>query len=69
MKGPNFEPFTENEKGISINLLLINSAVIALVTKSPTKKTTSHSKPFALCIVDKITLFGFINIFCGENIL
>lgn len=44
MNGPNFEPFKVKEMGISINLLLINSAVIALVTNKPTKKTNNHCR-------------------------
>jgi len=42
VKGPTFSPFNEKERGIEINLLLINSAVTALVTNKPTKKTNNH---------------------------
>ena len=42
VKGPTFSPFNEKESGIEINLLLINSAVTALVTNKPTKKTNNH---------------------------
>jgi hypothetical protein len=42
VKGPTFSPFKEKERGIEINLLLINSAVTALVTNKPTRKTNNH---------------------------
>jgi hypothetical protein len=34
----------EKETGISISLLLINSAVTALVMNNPAKKTNSHCR-------------------------
>jgi hypothetical protein len=42
VKGPNFMSPSENETGISINLLLMSSAVTALVMNSPARKTNSH---------------------------
>jgi hypothetical protein len=48
--GPNSDPKKENVRGTSINLLLISSAVTALVMKKPAKKTNSHSLLLLACI-------------------
>ena len=41
-KGPNFPPKKSNCNGISMSLLLINSAVTALVMNNPDRNTKSH---------------------------
>ena len=42
VKGPKFMDPSEKVTGISMSLLLINSAVTALVMNNPAKKTNNH---------------------------
>lgn len=60
-KGPNFKSPSEKVSGISINLLLISSAVIALVTNNPTRNTNSHCLRWFhfefSCVFSKIQVF------------